>query len=151
MLNQSVASRIARTGARSAYNPSPDIPELTEGQAAARLGDGIKHKSFWAALAGAVVGALIAAAAFTVATMLFGGPFVLFVSVVAIGSMAASYAASKNGHPGVAAAAGKVASTAANVTVLGLGDVIEKASSAVTNFVDDMGSMDGKIATGVKG
>lgn len=151
MLNQSVASRIARVGAMSAYKPSADIPELTEGQAAARVGDGIKHKSFWAALAGAVVGALIAAAAIAVATMLFGGPFVLVASIVAAGAMATSYVASKTGHPGVAAVAGKAGSAVADVTLLGMGSVIEKASSAVTNFVDDMGSMDGKIITGVSG
>ncbi|EPD6619746.1 PAAR domain-containing protein, partial [Salmonella enterica subsp. enterica] len=151
MLNPSVASRIARVGATSVYKPSPDIPELTEGQAAARVGDGIKHKSFWAALAGAVVGALIAAAAFAVATMFFGGPFMLVAGLVAAGSMATSYIASKTGHPGVAAAAGKVASASADVMLLGMGDVVEKASSAVTNFVDDMGSMDGAIITGVTG
>ena len=65
--------------------PAPAIPVPCQGQPAAREGDVIQHKSFFAALAGAVVGALVAAgigALCAVAIGVTGGLAVAAVTVV---------------------------------------------------------------------
>lgn len=151
MLQQSIGTRIARMGAMHGYKPSGEIPKPTEGQPAATIGHAIKHASFWAKLAGVVAGAIIAAAVIAVTTALIGGPAVLVLGIAAVGCMGAAYAASELGSPGVASAAAKVGSAIGDGLMLGMTDMITGASNAVTNFFEDMGSMDGTIVTGAFG
>ncbi|WP_431222844.1 PAAR domain-containing protein [Serratia sp. L9] len=118
-MQQDIIQRIARVGAMNAgARPAPVTSQA--GPPAARLGDQIKHKSFLGALLGAVTGALIGAAIFAAASLLIVGTGGLAtVAVVALGT------------------AGTVA----------MGGVISRASGAVADFVDSVGSMDGPIST----
>ncbi|RDL27207.1 RHS repeat-associated core domain-containing protein [Serratia fonticola] len=118
-MQQDIIQRIARVGAMNAASgPAPLTSQA--GPAAARLGDQIKHKSFLGALLGAVTGALIGAAIFAAAGLLIAGTGGLAtVAVLALGT------------------AGTMA----------MGGVISRASGAVADFVDSVGSMDGPIST----
>ncbi|MFG1174160.1 PAAR domain-containing protein, partial [Erwiniaceae bacterium CAU 1747] len=151
MLQPSVGARIARMGAMHGYKPSEDIPKPTAGQPAATVGHAIKHASFWAKLAGVVAGAIIAAAVIAVTTALIGGPAVLVLGIAAVGCMGVACAASAMGAPGVARATAKVGAAVGDGLMLGMGGMITKASHAVTDFFEEMGSTDGVIATGATG
>ncbi|REF25783.1 RHS repeat-associated protein [Xenorhabdus cabanillasii] len=88
------------------------------GPAAARMGDPIQHKSFLGALVGVIVGALIGAAIFGAAAFLIGATGGL--AVIAVGTLA----------------------------TFAFGDLISKASSAVTDAIESCNPPAGVIATG---
>ncbi|WP_058910611.1 RHS repeat-associated core domain-containing protein [Entomohabitans teleogrylli] len=98
--------------ARAGWEPGPG---------GARFGDPVKHKSFWAALAGAVVGAVLTIAAGVVIIAAFSLTFPVGLLVGGLALYAAVKAA----------------------------PAIEKISNKVTSFVDDLfTSPDGMIITG---
>ncbi|MDE1473217.1 HNH/ENDO VII family nuclease [Xenorhabdus bovienii] len=119
-LMDEIITRTARVGATHASKHLLPI-EREKGPAAARQGDPIQHSSFLGALAGAIVGALIGAAIFGAVALLIGGT---------------------GGLAGVAVMA------AGSLLTIALGDLISKASSAVTEAVNSCSPPDGVIASG---
>uniref|UniRef100_UPI000A326751 PAAR domain-containing protein n=1 Tax=Xenorhabdus beddingii TaxID=40578 RepID=UPI000A326751 len=117
-LMDDIITRTARVGATHASKRMPG----PKGPAAARKDDPIQHSSFLAALAGAVTGALISAAIFGAAALFVAGT----------GGLGATLLVAAVGTAGTFA----------------LGEMIGKASSAVTNMVNSFCSPDGLLDSG---
>lgn len=113
---------IPQQDAQSEFPQVMQAPQSSNPKPASTIGHIIKHKSFWAALAGAVVGAVIGAA--------------LVAGTVAL-----------VGATGGAALAVGIAAGAA-IGFSSVGTAIGKVSQAVTDFFDDIGPPDGVISTG---
>ncbi|MBE8596495.1 RHS repeat-associated core domain-containing protein [Xenorhabdus sp. BG5] len=119
-LMDEIVIRTARVGATHA-SKQLQATAREPGPAAAREGDPIQHSSFLGALAGAIAGALIGAAIFGAAALLIGATGGLAtVAIMALGTLA----------------------------TFKFGDLINRASSAVTDAVNSCSSPDGVIASG---
>ncbi|MZG44824.1 type IV secretion protein Rhs, partial [Dickeya dianthicola] len=135
MLND-ILSRVARVGAMHAGNrptPPADRPQPCQGKPPTSPGKTIKHKSFLGALAGAVAGALVAAAVFTAAAAVAGA---IAVAVIGTGGM------------GAALVVGVVKLAAGFGAVSLLGGLIDAVSSKVSAMVDSASPAFGPVASG---
>lgn len=134
MLND-ILSRVARVGAMHTGNrPNPPAgrPKPGGGKPPTSPGKSIKHKSFLAALAGAVAGALVAAAVFAAAAA-------AVVAVVALTGL--------TGGMGLALVVGAVKLAIGFGAVMAAGDLIAKVSAATSSLFDSSPSF-GPVATG---
>lgn len=131
-----ILTRVARVGAMHAGNrptPPPDRPKPGDGKPPTSPGKMIKHKSFLGALAGAVAGALVAAAAFAVAA-------VAVTAAVALTGV--------TGGMGLALVVGVAKIGLGIAATIAAGDLIAKVTGAASSMVDSAMPSFGPVATG---